>query len=216
MRSGQVGASQETNPGKQWLATFASLAVGTSFFALWFWLLPSWLGFRVDPMGVAPWRWIGAVPSVLGFAVALRCIWDFGWTGRGTPAPIAPRRGSWSWDSTDMFGTRCMWDSSRAGWAFGWSLGMRTCRLSPLRARPWRESPSSYNSTKNPHYENCSVRSMTNTARTSLGGYRECAHGPSDLTLPVTRLIGDWKGSSGCGELQCSAGVIRLRQISNF
>ena len=86
-----------------------------------------------------------------------------------------------------MFGTRCMWDSSRAGRAFGWSLGMRPCRLSPLRARPWRELPSSYNSTKNPHYENCSVQSMTNTARTSLGGYRECAHGPSDLTLPVTR-----------------------------
>jgi protein-S-isoprenylcysteine O-methyltransferase Ste14 len=30
------------------------------------------------------------VPSALGFTVALRCVWDFGWTGRGTPAPIAP------------------------------------------------------------------------------------------------------------------------------
>jgi protein-S-isoprenylcysteine O-methyltransferase Ste14 len=27
---------------------------------------------------------------VLGFAIALRCVWDFGWTGRGTPAPMAP------------------------------------------------------------------------------------------------------------------------------
>jgi len=27
---------------------------------------------------------------VLGFAVALRCVWDFGRTGHGTPAPIAP------------------------------------------------------------------------------------------------------------------------------
>lgn len=27
---------------------------------------------------------------MVGFAVALRCVWDFGWTGRGTPAPIAP------------------------------------------------------------------------------------------------------------------------------
>jgi protein-S-isoprenylcysteine O-methyltransferase Ste14 len=35
-------------------------------------------------------RWIAAVPSALGFAVALRCIWDFGWTGRGTPVPVAP------------------------------------------------------------------------------------------------------------------------------
>ena len=33
---------------------------------------------------------MAAVPSVLGFAVALRCVWDFGRTGHGTPAPIAP------------------------------------------------------------------------------------------------------------------------------
>jgi protein-S-isoprenylcysteine O-methyltransferase Ste14 len=64
--------------------------VGAGFFALWFWLLPRWLGFRVDTAGVARWRWIAAVPSVLGFAVALRCVWDFGWTGRGTPVPVAP------------------------------------------------------------------------------------------------------------------------------
>jgi protein-S-isoprenylcysteine O-methyltransferase Ste14 len=76
--------------GTHWLATVASLAVGAAFLALWFWLLPSWLGFNVDLAGGARWRWIAAVPSALGFAVALRCIWDFGWTGRGTPAPIAP------------------------------------------------------------------------------------------------------------------------------
>ncbi|HWY07232.1 MAG TPA: isoprenylcysteine carboxylmethyltransferase family protein [Candidatus Acidoferrales bacterium] len=73
-----------------WLTTLASLAVGAAFFALWFWLLPSWLGFDVAAVGVARWRWIGAVPSVLGFSVAMRCVWDFGRTGRGTPAPIAP------------------------------------------------------------------------------------------------------------------------------
>lgn len=68
----------------------ASLAVGCAFFALWFWLLPSWLGFHVETPKSAPWRWIAAVPSLLGFAVALRCVWDFGRTGRGTPAPVAP------------------------------------------------------------------------------------------------------------------------------
>ena len=26
-------------------------------------------------MGAARWRWIAAVPSVLGFAVAVRCMW---------------------------------------------------------------------------------------------------------------------------------------------
>jgi hypothetical protein len=78
-------------PGREhWPTTIASLAVGAAFFALWFWLLPPWLGFHVDTEGIARWRWIAAVPSVLGFAVALRCIWDFGWTGRGTPAPMVP------------------------------------------------------------------------------------------------------------------------------
>jgi protein-S-isoprenylcysteine O-methyltransferase Ste14 len=68
-------------------SVIASLVVGGAFFALWFWLLPGWLGFRVEAAG---WRWLAAVPSVLGFGVALRCVWDFGWTGRGTPAPMAP------------------------------------------------------------------------------------------------------------------------------
>ena len=73
-----------------WQATIASLAVGAAFFSLWFWLLPPLLGFHVNTLGVTPWRWIAVVPSVLGFSVALRCIWDFGWTGHGTPAPFAP------------------------------------------------------------------------------------------------------------------------------
>jgi len=90
MASMQTKAKGAADGGARWPAALASLAVGTAFFALWFWLLPSWLGFRVDISGAARWRWIAAVPSVLGFAVALRCVWDFGWTGRGTPAPIAP------------------------------------------------------------------------------------------------------------------------------
>ncbi len=80
----------ESGDGGDWLAAVASLLVGAGFFALWFWLLPPWLGFHVDTAGVARWRWIAAVPAVLGFAVALRCIWDFGRTGHGTPAPMAP------------------------------------------------------------------------------------------------------------------------------
>jgi protein-S-isoprenylcysteine O-methyltransferase Ste14 len=78
-------------PGVRLLTTAASLTVGAGFFALWFWLLPRWLGFRVAA-GAQPWRWLAAIPSALGFAVALRCVWDFGWTGRGTPAPVLPPR----------------------------------------------------------------------------------------------------------------------------
>jgi len=76
--------------GGRWPTALASLLVGGAFFALWFWLLPQWLGFSVEMAGAARWRWLAALPSVLGFAVALLCVWDFGWTGHGTPAPIAP------------------------------------------------------------------------------------------------------------------------------
>jgi protein-S-isoprenylcysteine O-methyltransferase Ste14 len=80
----------DSTRGGRWMSTAASLTVGAAFFALWFWLLPGWLGFRVDTSGPARWRWLAIVPSILGFSLALRCIWDFGWTGRGTPAPVAP------------------------------------------------------------------------------------------------------------------------------
>lgn len=87
-------AQSPTDPadenGNRWLTTIASLLVGSGFFALWFWLLPQWLGFRVEVAGARPWRWLAAIPSILGFSVAVRCIWDFGWTGRGTPMPAVP------------------------------------------------------------------------------------------------------------------------------
>jgi protein-S-isoprenylcysteine O-methyltransferase Ste14 len=86
-QSGDRRAMSQTN---HWPTTVAALVVGASFFALWFWLLPGWLGFRVETADASRWRWLAAVPSVLGFAVALRCVWDFGWTGHGTPAPVAP------------------------------------------------------------------------------------------------------------------------------
>jgi protein-S-isoprenylcysteine O-methyltransferase Ste14 len=90
MTHGQLESIPAVAHGDRWPTAVASLAVGAAFFSLWFWLLPQWLGFHVEMAGAAHWRWLAALPSVLGFAVALRCVWDFGWTGRGTPAPIAP------------------------------------------------------------------------------------------------------------------------------
>ena len=90
MVNAQAGSSQHTDGGTRWVTAINSLMVGTAFFALWFWLLPSWLGFQTAGASALGWRWIAAVFSVLGFSVALRCVWDFGWTGRGTPAPVAP------------------------------------------------------------------------------------------------------------------------------
>lgn len=90
MTGGQSESAPAVGRGERWLTTMAALVVGAAFFGLWFWLLPRWLGFHVETAGSARWRWLAAIPSVLGFAVALRCIWDFGWTGHGTPAPVAP------------------------------------------------------------------------------------------------------------------------------
>jgi protein-S-isoprenylcysteine O-methyltransferase Ste14 len=90
MAAGPAQTQEPPDSAAKWLTTLASLAVGAAFLWLWFWLLPIWLNFQVDLSGVARWRWIAAMPSALGFAVALRCIFDFGWTGRGTPMPLIP------------------------------------------------------------------------------------------------------------------------------
>src|SRR5271156_2093282 len=73
--------------GVPWLTAIGSLIVGAAFFALWFWLLSRWLGFRAAAGDAAGGRGGAASPSVAGFAGARRCMWDFGWTGPGTPAP---------------------------------------------------------------------------------------------------------------------------------
>lgn len=67
--AGERSGSSVASHRNRWPTAVASLAVGAAFFALWFWLLPQWLGFNVDA-GKAPWRWPAAIPSVLGFAVA--------------------------------------------------------------------------------------------------------------------------------------------------
>jgi protein-S-isoprenylcysteine O-methyltransferase Ste14 len=90
MTSTGVRAAEHPESNGDCMTAVASLLVGAGFFSLWFRLLPGWLGFHVETTGAARWRWIAAVPSVPGFAVALRCVWDFGRTGHGTPAPIAP------------------------------------------------------------------------------------------------------------------------------
>ena len=84
------GAHGGADRGANWVTAIVSLCAGAGFLALWFWLLPSWLRLRDHASGGSGWRLIFAIPAALGFAVAIKCIWDFGWTGQGTPVPIAP------------------------------------------------------------------------------------------------------------------------------
>ncbi len=73
-----------------WLSAAVPLSWARCFLACGSGCCRDGSAFSVDLSGTARWRWLAAIPSVLGFAVALRCIWDFGWTGRGTPAPFIP------------------------------------------------------------------------------------------------------------------------------
>ena len=48
MSQSQSGGVSTVAHRDQHLIAAASLVVGGAFFALWFWLLPQWLDFRVD------------------------------------------------------------------------------------------------------------------------------------------------------------------------
>lgn len=48
---GQSRSIPAAGQGDHWPTAVASLIVGLAFFSLWFWLLPQWLGFRVEIAG---------------------------------------------------------------------------------------------------------------------------------------------------------------------
>ena len=65
-------------------ALFAGL-----FVSLWTWFVPRWIaGGDLHPQ----WRVLPIVLMAMGAAIMLRCVADFAWTGRGTPAPWDPPR----------------------------------------------------------------------------------------------------------------------------
>ncbi len=40
------------------------------------------------PFGL--FRYLGLLPALIGIAILLRCVWNFTFAGKGTPAPIDP------------------------------------------------------------------------------------------------------------------------------
>ena len=70
------------------IAIFTVLAPGTVLF-----YLPYAIGSAAAAaMSLGPLRFAGLPLILVGFAIYLRCAWDFGSRGRGTPAPIDPPR----------------------------------------------------------------------------------------------------------------------------
>jgi protein-S-isoprenylcysteine O-methyltransferase Ste14 len=75
--------------GDRLFAILRSVFFATLFVSLWTWFIPRWLS-----RGELHPRW--SAPTIIlmsiGAAIMLRCVWDFAWTGRGTPAPWDPPR----------------------------------------------------------------------------------------------------------------------------
>ena len=73
-------------------AVIRSLVVGTIFVSIWTWFMPRWFaasrGVRLVPEpGPA-----ALILMTIGGLIMVKCVWDFAWTGRGTPAPFDPPR----------------------------------------------------------------------------------------------------------------------------
>ncbi len=81
-------------------AFFAAL-----FISLWTWFIPRWLaGGDLHPR----WNAISIVLMTIGGLIMLRCVWEFAWRGRGTPAPWDPPRrlvvtGLYRWVRNPMY-----------------------------------------------------------------------------------------------------------------
>jgi protein-S-isoprenylcysteine O-methyltransferase Ste14 len=87
-----------------------SIIYASAFITLQVWFFPRWAGVRGewDAAMAEPWRWLGALPLVIGSVIMLTCVFRFGTTGEGTPFPGDPPRkfiavGPYSWSRNPMY-----------------------------------------------------------------------------------------------------------------
>src|SRR3954453_2421757 len=70
--------------------TLRSMIYITGFMLFWLWLMPRWLNLNTSATlaAVAPVRWLGLIPLLVGAGLAISCFINFAAIGKGTPAPF--------------------------------------------------------------------------------------------------------------------------------
>ncbi len=92
----------------RWFALLRSAFFAALFVALWIWFIPRWIAVaRGVTLELRPNAAALALMTV-GAAIMVRCVFDFAWTGRGTPAPFDPPRhlvvrGLYRWVRNPMY-----------------------------------------------------------------------------------------------------------------
>lgn len=76
----------------RWFAVARAIVVSTIFVSIWTWFFPRWFAMSKH-VALEPRVSVASVVLMIaGGAIMLRCVWEFAWRGRGTPAPFDPPR----------------------------------------------------------------------------------------------------------------------------
>lgn len=78
--------------GTRFFALARALAVSALFVSLWTWFIPRWIAMEKNVRLAIEWSPAAVILLAIGTAIMAKCVWDFAWTGRGTPAPFDPPR----------------------------------------------------------------------------------------------------------------------------
>ena len=106
--------------GNRWFTTAASLAVGSSFFALWFWLLPRWLGFRVEMAGVSVLEMARGGSVNFGIRGCIALHMGFRMERARHACSLRFRRSGWSWSVSTAIVRNPMYVGFAVGWIGLW------------------------------------------------------------------------------------------------
>src|SRR4051794_36298160 len=89
-------------------ALLRSAFFATLFVSLWIWFIPRWIAMSRH-VALGPRPGVAAIVLMaIGAVIMIACVWDFAWTGRGTPAPWDPPRrlvihGLYRWVRNPMY-----------------------------------------------------------------------------------------------------------------